>query len=39
MIKIFVQEYMYHLIGDPNLLNIKGGFSLFLLINFIGRIE
>ena len=39
MIKILVQEYMYHLIEDPNLLNIKEGFSLFLLISFIGRIE
>ena len=25
MIKILVQEYMYHLTGDPNLLNINGG--------------
>ena len=25
MIKILVQEYMYYLTGDPNLLNIKGG--------------
>ena len=24
MIKILVQEYMYRLTGDPNLLNIKG---------------
>ena len=24
MIKILVQEYMYHLTGDPILLNIKG---------------
>ncbi len=39
MIKILVQEYMYHLTGDPNLLNINGGYSVFLLISFIGRIE
>ena len=39
MIKIIVQEYMYHLAGDPNLLNFKGGYIVFLLINFIGRIE
>ena len=39
MIKILVQEYMYHLTGDPNLLNIKGGYCVFLLINFIGIIE
>ena len=25
MIKILVLEYMYHLTGDPKLLNIKGG--------------
>ena len=25
MIKILIQEYMYHLTGDPNLPNIKGG--------------
>ena len=37
MIKILVQEYMYHLTGDPKLLNIKGGYSVFLLISFIGR--
>ena len=24
MIKTLVQEYMYHLTGDPNLLNFKG---------------
>ena len=39
MIKIFVQEYIYHLSGAPNLLNIKGGYCVFLLISFIGRIE
>ena len=39
MIKILVQEYMYHLTGDPNLLNIKGGYCVFLLIIFIGIIE
>ena len=39
MIKIIVQEYMYHLTGDPNLINIKGGSYVFLLISFIGRIE
>jgi|GEM_PF-1350283 hypothetical protein len=39
MIKILVQEYMYHLTGDPNLLNIKGGYCVFLLISFIGKIE
>ena len=39
MIKILVQEYMYHLTGAPKLLNIKGGYCVFLLISFIGRIE
>ena len=39
MIKILVQEYMYHLTGDPNFLNIKEGYYVFLLISFIGRIE
>ena len=39
MNKILVQEYMYHLTGDPNLLNIKGGYCVFLLISFIGKIE
>ena len=39
MIKILVQEYMYHLAGDANLLNFKWGYIVFLLINFIGRIE
>ena len=39
MIKILVQEYMYHLTGDPNLLNIKCGYCVFLLIIFIGRIK
>ena len=39
MIEILVQEYMYHLSGDPKLLNIKGGYCVFLLISFIGRIE
>ena len=39
MIKILVQEYMYHLTGNPILLNIKGGYCVFLLISFIGRIE
>ena len=39
MIKILVQEYMYHLTGDPNVLNIKEGYCVFLLISFIGRIE
>jgi len=39
MIKILVQEYMYHLTGDPNLLNIEGGYCVFLLISIIGRIE
>ena len=39
MIKILVQEYMYYLTGDPNLLNINGGYIVFLLISFIGTIE
>ena len=39
MIKILVQEYLYHLTGVPNLLNIKEGYRVFLLISFIGRIE
>ena len=39
MIKILVKEYMYYLTGDPNLLNIKEGYCVFLLISFIGRIE
>ena len=39
MIKIIVQEYMYHLTGDPNSLNFKGGYGIFLLISFIGRID
>jgi len=39
MIKIIVQEYMYHLTGDPKLLNIKERYCAFLLISFIGKIE
>ena len=39
MIKILVQEYTYHLTGDPNLLNTKVGYCVFLLIIFIGRID
>ena len=39
MIKILVKKVIYHLTGDPNLLNITEGKSLLLLIIFIGIIE
>ena len=29
MIKILPLEYMHHLTGDPNLLNIKGGDTVY----------
>ena len=34
MIKILVQEFMYNLTGDPNLLNINGGYCVFLIDHF-----
>jgi len=39
MINILIQEYMYHLTGDPNLLNIKGGYCVFLLINLSAKLR